>query len=165
MNRKKAYRSRDFSAQERSYNRTFRALEDNLLSYTLWNYTADNTNDYGDMWNAEDLSLFSRDQQSNPGEINSGGRALKAVLRPFPFKVAGEPLVQEFDYRNGHFVFEFKGDSSVTAPSEFYLPNLQYPHGCDVLLSDGTFTLDRGAQLLTYTAGGLAVHRIEIKRK
>ena len=37
------------------------ALEENFASFTLWNYTADNTNTHGDQWNDEDLSLFSRD--------------------------------------------------------------------------------------------------------
>lgn len=40
------------------------ALDKNLLSFTLWNYAANNTNARGDGWNDEDLSLFSRDQQA-----------------------------------------------------------------------------------------------------
>ena len=73
---KEAYHSGDFSKQEQALERSFRAVEDNLLSCTLWNYTPDNTNSRGDLWNDEDFSIFCRDQQVNPGDLNSGGRAL-----------------------------------------------------------------------------------------
>jgi hypothetical protein len=36
----------------------------------------------GNKWNDEDLSIFSRDQQANPSDVNSGGRGLAAVARP-----------------------------------------------------------------------------------
>jgi hypothetical protein len=165
LNKKKAYRSGNFADQERAFDRTFKGLEDNLLSYTLWNYTADNDNLHGDQWNDEDLSIFSRDQQKDPSDINSGGRALKVVVRPFPVRIAGEPTRQDFDYRSGRFIFEFDGDRSITAPSELYLPGLQYPGGAIVTVSDGSFTIDLTAQTLTYVAGDLNHHRIEIRRK
>lgn len=165
LNGKKAYRTGNFRTQEKAFNRTFTGLEDNLLSYTLWNYTADNTNARGDKWNNEDLSLFSRDQQKDPGDINSGGRAVRVFVRPFPIKTAGEPTRVEFNYRSGYFVYEFKGDPAVTQPTEVFFPKVHYPHGAVVTVSDGSFVIDADAQLLTYTAGDLSVHRIEIKAK
>lgn len=164
LNNKRAYRTGDFSDQERAYDRTFKGLEDNLLGYTLWNYTSDNDNLHGDMWNDEDLSIFSRDQQSDSADINSGGRALKAVIRPYPVKTAGRPTCLEFDYRSGHFVYEFAGDKSITAATELYLPNLQYPNGVEVRVSDGKFSIDHDKQMLTYIAGDQVHHRIEINR-
>jgi Endoglucanase len=165
LNKKKAYASGNFRDQERAYERTFKALEDNLLSYTLWNYTADNDNLHGDMWNDEDLSLFSRDQQQDKSDINSGGRALRAVIRPFPVKIAGTPTRQEFDFRSGRFTFEFAGDAAITAPTEIFVPRYQYPRGVEVQVSDGTFSLDEAAQKLTYQPGALTQHRIQLKRK
>jgi hypothetical protein len=165
LNKKKAYSAGNFADQERALDRTMRGLEDNLLSYTLWNYTPDNNNAHGDNWNDEDLSLFSRDQQKNPADINSGGRALKAVIRPFPVKIAGQPTRQEFDYRSGKFTCEFEGDASITAPTEIYVPNYQYPHGAVVTVSDGSFTLDRENQTLTYLPGEQKRHSITIKRQ
>ena len=55
----------------------YNALDRNLLSSTQWNYTASNRNDLscGDGWNQEDLSVFSRDQQVDPANPDSGGRA------------------------------------------------------------------------------------------
>ncbi len=71
MSGKNAYRSGDFAEQIKTFERSFHALETNLLSYALWNYTSDNTNAHGDLWNDEDLSIFSRDQQADPSDINS----------------------------------------------------------------------------------------------
>ena len=126
----RAYRSGDWSAQVAAMERSMRAMDDNLLSWTLWNYTADNTNARGDQWNGEDLSLFSRDQQADPADIHSGGRALQAAIRPYARATAGEPLRQVFDRRRGHFVLEFRPDPAVTAPTEVFVPGLQYPNGC-----------------------------------
>lgn len=146
----RAYRTGDFGAQISALDRSFRAVEDNRLSCTLWNYTEDNTNARGDGWNGEDFSIFSRDQQSDPHDINSGGRALRAIVRPYPRAVAGELLRLTFDLRRRLFEFEFRHDPAVTAPTEIFLPELQYGDGCRVEVSDGTFEIDRPRQKLTY---------------
>ncbi|MFW9971862.1 MAG: cellulase family glycosylhydrolase, partial [Candidatus Odinarchaeota archaeon] len=59
----------------KALNNYYNAIDANLLHALQWNYTSDNTNQWGDQWNLEDLSIFSRDQQLNPDDINSGGRA------------------------------------------------------------------------------------------
>ncbi|MEE9616347.1 MAG: cellulase family glycosylhydrolase [Anaerolineae bacterium] len=149
MRNKRAYRTGDFSLQTKAMDANFRAMEANLLSCTLWNYTADNDNRWGDQWNDEDLSIFSRDQQTDPGDANSGGRALEAVVRPYARKVAGEPLRMHFDLSSRTFEFEFRHDPAVRAPTEIFVPNYQYPEGYAVELSDGTYRIDREAQTLT----------------
>jgi hypothetical protein len=146
----RAYRTRDFSAQIQALDRTLRTLEDTLLSGALWNYTADNTNARGDLWNGEDLSIFSRDQPTDPTDIHSGGRALLAAVRPYTRKIAGEPLRMVFDVRRRVFEFEFRHDASVSEPTEVFVPNHQYPQGCVVKVSDGTYSLDQLAQTLRY---------------
>jgi Glycoside hydrolase family 5 C-terminal domain/Cellulase (glycosyl hydrolase family 5) len=150
LNNAKAYRTGDFKDQSRAANRSLQALEDNLISFTWWNYTADNINARGDKWNGEDLSIFSRDQQHDPKDINSGGRALEALLRPYPKATAGQPLRLHFDYRTGSFEFEFRHDPAVSAPTELYVPAFQYPQGCKVQVSDGSYELDPGSQTLLY---------------
>ena len=92
MNGKRSYENGDFSVQTRALNMYYNALDSNLLSGTIWNYTPDNSNEYGDHWNEEDLSIFSRDQQHDPEDMNSGGRSLAAIVRPYPTATAGEPL-------------------------------------------------------------------------
>jgi len=139
-----------FNDQIHAANRSLQTLEDNLISFTWWNYTADNTNVRGDQWNGEDLSIFSRDQQHDPKDINSGGRALEALLRPYPKATAGQPLSLHFDYHTGSFEFIFRHDPAVTAPTEFYVPAFQYPRGCKVEVSDGSYELDAAGQRLVY---------------
>ncbi|CEP14123.1 hypothetical protein [Parasitella parasitica] len=46
------------SPQNRALDANLNALEKNLLNYTLWNYTPDNSEEWGDKWNGEDLSIF-----------------------------------------------------------------------------------------------------------
>jgi hypothetical protein len=105
------------------------AVDANLLHALQWNYTADNTNSRGDQWNDEDFSIFSRDQQEDTGNVNSGGRALAAVVRPYARATAGEPQWMSFDVRKKVFEFEFRHDPQVTVPSEFFIPSYQYPDG------------------------------------
>ena len=150
----RAYRSGDFSRQAQALDAHFQALDSHLLSYTQWNYTPDNSNQRGDLWNGEDFSIFSRDQQSDPADIDSGGRALAAVVRPYARKVAGEPLNMRFDRARGLFTFSFRHDSRVNAPTELFVPNAQFPQGYRVEVSDGEFEVDRERQRLLYRHGG-----------
>lgn len=150
LNNKKAYSTGEWSDQKNATDDYMQALEANLLHATIWNYTADNSNMRGDNWNGEDLSIFSRDQQSNPSDINSGGRALEAVIRPYAIATAGEPLRMSFNMTTGVFEFAFRHDKSITAPTEFYMPSVQYPDGYIVDVSDGTSEKDEANQRLLY---------------
>jgi hypothetical protein len=163
---RRAYRTGDFRAQVQVMDRSMRAMEDNLLSFTIWDYTADNTNLRGDQWNGEDFSIFSRDQQHDPADIHSGGRALEAVVRPYARAVAGEPLRMSFDLRDRVFEFAFRHDPSVNAPTEFFIPNYQYPHGYAVEISDGSYELEEGRQILVYRHSlERLVHTVRVKRQ
>ena len=122
-----AYQNGDFSAQVTALNMYYNALDANLLNATLWNYTADNTNEHGDGWNGEDLSIFSRDQQNDPNDINSGGRALAAVVRPYPVATAGEPLEMSFDLDTRTFRYVWQLDPTIDAATVIFVPRLQYP--------------------------------------
>ena len=150
LNGADAFHTCDFSNQADALDYNLRALDDCLLNHTLWNYSPDNTNERGDQWNNEDLSIFSRDQQSDPSDIDSGGRALSAVVRPYAGKVAGTPLNMRFDRRRGLFTFSFRGDSSVTEPTELFVPNSQFPDGYRVEVSDGEFEIQSDEQRVLY---------------
>ncbi|MBI5565301.1 MAG: cellulase family glycosylhydrolase [Chloroflexi bacterium] len=163
LKKKHAYRTGDFGPQTRALDSYLDAMDANLLNWTLWNYTPDNDNRWGDQWNDEDLSIFSRDQQTNPQDINSGGRALEAVVRPYARAIAGEPLHMKFDRKSRHFELEFRHHAEVTAPTEIFVPNYQYPHGYRVEVSDGTYDADRAEQLLIYRhSTKQAVHRVRV---
>ena len=142
LNHKKAYRTGDFSEQEKTLDRSMRALEANLLSYALWNYTSDNTNQHGDLWNDEDLSIFSPDQRTDPANINSGGRALRAVIRPYAVSTAGIPVSLKFDYRSGDFEYQYLANPVIQVPTEFFVPSFHYSRGVTVTASSGRIELD-----------------------
>jgi len=166
MHKKKAYRTGDFSPQLRAMDISYRVMEANLINSTLWNYTADNTNQRGDKWNDEDFSIFSRDQQFDLQDPDSGGRAVKAFVRPYPMCVAGQLVKVEFDYLGGTFVFEFKDDPEITAPTELFVPALQYPNGFTVNVSDGEVLPGKSDQVWQYIpAQRDQLHRIEISRR
>jgi hypothetical protein len=148
--KKYAYRTGDFSQQEQALDTYFNAMESNLLNCALWNYSSDNSNERGDLWYEEDFSIFSRDQQKNPADIHSGGRALRAIVRPYPAKTAGEPLQFSFNMKKKVFNFKFRHDPSINAPTEIIIPSFQYPDGFQVEISDGRFEIDLSGQVLYY---------------
>ncbi len=148
---KKAYKTSDFSTHVEALDAYYDAMDANLLHCTLWNYTADNSNARGDQWNDEDLSIFSRDQQTTPWteDLHSGGRALDAVVRPYARATAGEPLSMHFDADKRIFELEFRHNPAVEAPTVIFLPSYQYPNGCEVEISDGTYEVDWDTDTLT----------------
>ena len=161
-----AYRTGDFGSPAAALDASYRALDANLLSGTLWNYTADNDNRWGDQWNNEDFSIFSPDQRSNPDDLDSGGRALAAVVRPYPSKTAGRPLRLSFDVRSGRFEYEFEHDPSVKAPTEVFVPRNQYPGGLAVEVSDGHHEEHESEQMVKYYhSAKQARHTIRIGRR
>ena len=164
LDNQKAYRTGDFSAQIKAFERTLRALDENLHNYTLWNYTADNSNARGDMWNDEDSSIFSRDQQENPEDIHSGGRALESVVRPYPLATAGEPLSFFFDVKKKTFKYSFRHDSTLAEPTIIFVPQHQYPNGYIVEVSDGEFEINQIDQTLIYHhSSDRSKHIVQIK--
>jgi hypothetical protein len=166
MHDKEAYRTGDFARQVRAMDDTLQAMDANLVSYTLWNYTADNDNARGDQWNDEDLSIFSDSQRTGVGGLDDGGRALQAVVRPYARAVPGEPLCMKFDIKTRTFEFEFRLAPEIDAPAEFFVPEYQYPHGYRVEAPGGTWEVRQGEQALLYTPGrGREVHRLRIARQ
>ncbi len=159
----RAYRTGNFSAQEKALQRSFAAIEENLLSCAIWNYDSENTNARGDQWNGEDLSIFSTDQRGDAGDINCGGRGLRAFVRPYPRATAGEALRMRFDMHRRAFELVFRHDPRASAPTEIFVPRLQYPGGYTVAVSDGTFARRPESQVLEYRHGtGQAEHWVRL---
>ncbi|OGO65103.1 MAG: hypothetical protein A2030_08525 [Chloroflexi bacterium RBG_19FT_COMBO_50_10] len=164
LQEKQAYQTGNFKTQVKALQRSMQAVEDNLLNFTLWNYTPDNTNLHGDLWNEEDLSIYSSDQRINPRDINSGGRALEAVVRPYPLATAGELIEATFNPYKRLFRMKFRHDPAISAPTEIFVPNYQYPHGYSVRVSDGRYEIRHSQQILRYWPGSdHSVHKLTIK--
>ena len=153
MHRARAYRTGNWARHVEALDAYYDALDANLVGGTIWNYCPDNTNLHGDNWNEEDNSIFSRDQQSDPDDINSGGRATLGFCRPYALKTAGVPLEMGFRVRSRHFHFSWTPDPAVQAPTEIFLPRVQYPGGFSVELSSGSFTFDEAEQVLLVNGG------------
>ena len=112
LNKGKAFKSGDYSVHEEALSMYYDAVDANLLHSTLWNYTADNTNESGDGWNNEDLSIFSGGKE----------RAAAGWKRPYPMATAGEPLSIQWDRGRGVFRYRFRASSAIAAPTVIYLP-------------------------------------------
>lgn len=128
----------------------YNAMDRLLLSSTQWNYTASNANDQaiGDGWNQEDLSIFSRDQQEDRHDPDSGGRAVKGFCRPYVRRAQGELVSQSFDLGSRRFAAEIRIDPDA-APSELYVPRLHYGSGCDISATSGEVKFEGDGQVVT----------------
>ncbi|TXT66605.1 MAG: hypothetical protein BAJALOKI3v1_20068 [Promethearchaeota archaeon] len=143
----------------------YNALDANLIHATQWNYTADNNNRWGDKWNLEDLSIFSRDQQFNPDDINSGGRAIRGFCRPHLLRCAGEPLKMTFNKKKGEFHFQFQAIPLIKAPSLFYIPKIQYPDGYSIHSNIEDIRHEIDGQTLKVWVEGDAIIELLIRKK
>ena len=159
-------RKADEMLETRALDRSFRALESNLMNGTLWNYSPDNTFEIGDSFNGEDLSIFTLSERTNPQDIHSGGRALRTCVRPYPRATSGSPLRVHFDWHSRAFDFAFTHDDAISAPTEIFVPSYQYPHGIQVQISDGAYEYDAARQILLYRHDARArEHHIRITPK
>ncbi|MFX1419163.1 MAG: cellulase family glycosylhydrolase [Promethearchaeota archaeon] len=140
----------------------YNALDANLLHSTQWNYTADNNNQWGDLWNMEDLSIFSRDQQLDPKDINSGGRAIEGFCRPHFIHCSGIPLKMEFNFKEKRFHFEFNGDLSIKEPTIIYVPKIHYPEGYQIQVSEGKIEKNEDDQLVLVKIENEGIHTVDI---
>ncbi|CAH0479067.1 unnamed protein product [Peronospora belbahrii] len=147
----KAYRNGDFAAQIGALDHTISCLEASMVSFTLWCYTSDNCNDFGDQWNLEDLSLISKDKlvrsdgRFTVPDRDACARAAQAFVRPYATRVAGTPFKSEFVLDCVRYELKYMSDPSKSTdtsmhPTEIFVPHLQYSKGYSVETSDGCFS-------------------------
>lgn len=155
---------RIWEAQTAALDLMYNALDRLLLSSTQWNYTVANRNDpmIGDGWNQEDLSVWSFDQ-TLPGDRHSGGRAVDGFCRPYVRTAQGKLLNQRFDRTTGVFEATIAVDENISAPTEVYVPRVQYPDGFAVSCSANS-AAETGEQLVRITAGNASMVQIRIER-
>ncbi|KAH0439434.1 glycosyl hydrolase [Colletotrichum camelliae] len=67
MGDKKAYKTGDYTDQSLALDANYFGAEGSgMEGHCLWVYVAKNTHQYGDLWNGEDLSVFSLDDKTLP---------------------------------------------------------------------------------------------------
>ena len=165
------------SKQFEAMNHTLCCLEKNLLSFTLWNYTPDHSDKEGDIWNGENLSVYSEDEKCGLDEKDSyyiydGLRAAQAFVRPYAQCIAGIPLVNEFDMNKRKYTLVCKendGSRHYDVPtSEIFVPKLWCLKEADMKInvSDGTHEIkEYDDWFIVYVTHLLCPrqHRVEIK--
>lgn len=138
LNKKKSYTTDDYSDQIEALGMYYDALDELLLSATVWNYTATNTHLHGDGWNDEDLSIFCSTTNKLRGE--------KGFCRPYPIATAGTPIRMKFNYE-AEISFEYEWESAACSPdkenevTEIFVPHIQFPSGWKVTFFNGVGTV------------------------
>lgn len=158
MNERVAYETGDYSEQQKALDAISNALEVAGISHTLWGYTSSNSTTYGDYWNGEDFSLWSREGEpdlSTPGGKEEKGvvRAKKAVIRPYPIAVSGSVINYSFDLPNQTFTLKIYSEQAMddmdSSPTEVFLPSVHFSDpDIIVKLSSGKWSFDSELDLL-----------------
>lgn len=65
MDNKKSYDDGNYDSQEGANDAILSALENEQLNFTYWCYNPENCHEWGDLWNLEDFSIWSKDDQSD----------------------------------------------------------------------------------------------------
>lgn len=77
LDKKKAYRDGDYTAQIRALDASLNACDGtNVLNYSIWCYCPDNCHQWGDLWNGEDLSIWSPDDLTRMSDLRASGSEL-----------------------------------------------------------------------------------------
>ncbi|GMM28616.1 hydrolase [Martiniozyma asiatica (nom. inval.)] len=64
MDNKRAYKTGNYRSQESANDAILWGLQSERLNFTYWCYNPDNCHKWGDQWNLEDFSIWSRDDDS-----------------------------------------------------------------------------------------------------
>ena len=68
----------------------------------------------------------------------------------------------DFDIKQRRFYFEFNGDVSIKAPTILYIPQIHYPNGYNVVISEGKFVKQEKDQLLLISIEENGIHSITV---
>jgi hypothetical protein len=115
----KAFKTGDYRIHEEAFSMYYDAIDEYLLSSSVWCHSADNTFSRGDSWNNEDFSIVTRGR----GDLPPQPRAAAGWLRPYPAATAGTPLFFSWNRETKELCFRFRPDASVAAPTELFIPD------------------------------------------
>ncbi len=118
------------------------AIHDRLmLSGTIWNYEPT-----GYDWNGEGGSIVEAGGAERP--------FMDVLVRPYPWRIAGEPERFGYDPASGAFELAFRDRAGARGDTIVFAPERRYPSGLSVTVSDGRFALEAiaGGHLVRWTA-------------
>lgn len=119
----RAFRTGDYRVHEEALDMYYNALDDLLLGACIWDYSADNTFHWGDLWNNEDFSIVT----SGDGSLPLAPRAEGGWLRPYPLATAGTPLRFEWNRKKKSLCFRYRCDPALAAPTLLFIPAGKQP--------------------------------------
>ncbi len=180
FNNKIGLKTGNYEMHEQAIANYYQALDKNLLNSTQWNYTSDNNHDYGDLWNFEDLSIFSLDDKKenkrnnpqNAEEYNNGGRSIKGFARPYIKSAPGEIsainfITKGFFTKKNIFTGQIKPMSCSTQPAIVYVPLIQFPTGYAITHCDGSYQIQKYTdgyhEILWYPKTNMPIAKIQIQ--
>ncbi|HEX8794567.1 MAG TPA: cellulase family glycosylhydrolase [Polyangiaceae bacterium] len=103
-------------------------------------------------------SMYWDYTKGNYGLLNDDGTdaepLLQTVVRPYPERVAGDPVSWTFDATSGVFTFTYRPDASNGAPTVVSVPVSVYPSGYTVTCGGCAWSVAPGS--LTISAPGAA---------
>ena len=162
---KKEIQKGDFKKTQQALSAYYHSMEKNLVSASIWNYSPNNVEEKGDAWNGENFSIFSLSLQKDEGDIDSGGRALGAVVRPYIKAIPGKLLRLSFQEDTGSLEIEFEAYPHISWPLTVYLPPYQFSGACSISVTEGYARLDMENHLFIYQPDpSTRLHKIRIEK-
>ena len=162
-------RSNGYAVAKEILDNNFEALEALFLSRIIWGWSYEVTDERGDGWNGEHISVIE----------NGIPRGETAYSRPYAGFISGKPVHMHF-YSPHHYFDPEKGvvnperefelwfeSKESDAPTEIFIPyDIHYPDGFYVWITDGYVVYDHPNRKLYYypTADEPGhIHRIRIR--
>ncbi|HOV46525.1 MAG: cellulase family glycosylhydrolase [Spirochaetes bacterium] len=130
---KLSYLTGTFYSQTMALSMYYDAIDENLLSATIWNYSASNNHKYGDNWNREDFSIYCKQDKL-------GKRATKGFVRPYAEKISGVPLVMKFDSKNKIFYLKLLNNPNSGNSTVIFLPEIYFSDDLLIEIFDKNYT-------------------------
>lgn len=74
---------------------------------------------------------------------------MRAFARVYARAVSGIPTLMDFDPRRRQFRLEWRLSVTIRQPTEVFVPEIHYPRGFDVYVSEGlSWTFDSASSVL-----------------
>jgi len=162
-------RSNGYMVAKEILDNNFEALEMLFLSRIIWGWSYEVTDERGDGWNGEHISVIE----------NGKPRGETAYSRPYAGFISGKPVHMHFYSPHHYFDAEkgivnperefelWFGSKESDAPTEIFIPyEVHYPEGFYVWITDGYVVYDHPNRKLYYypTADEPGhIHRIRIR--
>jgi hypothetical protein len=115
----RAFVNGDYSAHEQALDMYYNAMDELLLGACIWDYSADNTFRWGDLWNNEDFSIVT----SGDGKGPLRPRAAAGWMRPYPYATAGTPLLFKWDREKKTLYYRYRPAPALEAPTIIFIPD------------------------------------------